>query len=236
MPFCTLPLADLAAAVLGRQMREASGGRQHDSFEDADVALALVLHEVAAGPLGEIEPPAIKVGGGVGVGARWPVWLAARRPPDPHPNHSYQFPPQPLASSAPIPTTPGPALQVSKEQLRRLMVHSIPPGVTAAQLQHAFEAAGRPYQSLDGEPAQRKLQARLLAAACRRRLLVLAAACCCCYCLLQAAVRAYAAGEQAAQSAASAPARAACRQHSSTPPGCTQPPTTTHQHRRTGGV
>lgn len=63
MPHCTVPLADLAAAVLGRQMRAASGGRQHDSFEDADVALRLVLREVEQGPLKDIQPPEIKVGG-----------------------------------------------------------------------------------------------------------------------------------------------------------------------------
>jgi hypothetical protein len=46
---------------------------------------------------------------------------------------------------------------VSKEQLRKLLVHSIPTAATAEQLQQVFQGAGHPYISMEGKVADRKL-------------------------------------------------------------------------------
>ena len=50
-----------------------------------------------------------------------------------------------------------PCIQVSKEQLRKLLVHSIPAAATPEQLQQVFQGAGHPYSNMEGKVADRKL-------------------------------------------------------------------------------
>lgn len=78
LPNCTPSLADLAATLLKLDMRSGKQ-RTHDMYEDAHVAMKLVLHELQHGPSTQL---------------------------------------------------PAPQIKVPKEDLRKLLVHSIPVGVT----------------------------------------------------------------------------------------------------------